>query len=267
MLILPSDYSGGHVQIDYQGESCLFQPETDTFHESYYIAWYNDTTSHFHPVTSGHQTSILLSLIYTGQDSTINPGSLQKQRIMIENGYLNPAQEAQCKVLMDQAIQTFQSEPVKNHEEPLLYFLKYSYVLSGITLDDLKPSDKITSDLLRDIATETGYNMYLGLVQRTVDAQVSDVDDYSIDEEGIHLSQTGLKDTFTLVSLNDEEGNNLLPGPVILPSENPMIQGVQWFAKCKPEEENYNQKEKKIRYMYSKRSVSIFFFYCIIPFF
>ncbi|KAI9358404.1 hypothetical protein BD770DRAFT_410220 [Pilaira anomala] len=258
MLILPSDYSGGHVQIDYQGETCLFQPETDTFHESYYIAWYNDTTTNFHPVTSGYQTSIILSLIYTGQDPTINTASLQKQRIMIENGYLNPTQEAKCKVLMDQAIQSFQSELVKNHQEPLLYFLKYSYALPGITIDHLKQSDKITTDLLQDIASETGYNMYLGLVQRTVDAQVSEVDDYSIDEEGIHLAQTVLKDTFTLVSLNDEEGNNILPGPVILPSENPMIQGVQWFAKCKPEEEDYNEKEKKIKYIYAKRSALVF---------
>lgn len=260
LLILPTDYTGGHIQTEYKGQNPLFQPESDTLQGCYYAAWYNDVKTEFFPVTSGNQVSISFSLVYTGTDATVNTSSLQRQREMIENCELSVEQQAESQEIIASAAKLLQSITTQQ-EEVLIYFLKYSYSLPSMVVEELKQSDTMLMALLQQVVEETEFSLHLGSVERKVEAQVDDKDkeDCPIDEEGIHLTQCVVKDTYMLTALFDEEtGNNLLQNPAAIESLQPIIQGVNWYARCKPDAEEYVEKENIVKYWYAKKTAVVF---------
>ncbi|KAG2237236.1 hypothetical protein INT48_006640 [Thamnidium elegans] len=259
LLILPTDFTGGHVQAVYKDQNAMFQPESDTLQECYYVAWYNDVKTNFFPVTSGYQVSISFSLVYTGTDPTVTTASLQQQREMVENCQFTLEQQAESQHIIESAAQILQSV-TSQQEEVLVYFLKFSYTLPRTVAKELKQSDKMIMALLNQVVAQTEFSVHLGEVERKVEAQVDegDKEDCPIDEEGIHLTQCVIKDTYTLTSLCDEGGNNLLQNPVVIESLQPIIQGVNWYAKCKPDAEEYVEKENLVKYWYAKKTALVF---------
>ncbi|GAA5804706.1 hypothetical protein HPULCUR_010209 [Helicostylum pulchrum] len=259
LLILPTDFTGGHIQTEYKGQTSLFQPESDTLQGCYYVAWYNDVKTDFFPVTSGHQVSISFSLIYTGTDATVNTSSLQQQREMIESREFTAEQEAASQEIIASAANLLLSV-TEQQEEVLIYFLKYSYTLPSMVVEELKQSDTMMMALLQKVVNDTEFTLHLGSVERKVEAQVDDGDkeDCPIDEEGIHLTQCVVKDTYMLTALYDEEGNNLLQNPAVIETLQPIIQGVDWYAKCKPDAEEFVEKENIVKYWYSKKTAVVF---------
>lgn len=260
LLILPTDFTGGIIQTKYEGQTSLFQPETDTLQGCYYAAWYNDVETECYPVASGHQVSILFSLVYTGSDATVNTSSLQRQREMIENCELSAEQQSESQEIVASAAKLLQSITTQQ-EEVLTYFLKYSYSLPSMVVKELKQSDTMLMALLQQVVKETEFSLHLGSVERKVEAQVDDKDkeDCPIDEEGIHLTQCVVKDTYMLTALFDEEnGTNLLQEPAVIESLQPVIQGVNWYARCKPDAEEYVEKENVVKYWYAKKTAVVF---------
>lgn len=263
LLILPSDFSGGDIVTEYEGQEILFQPESDALSEAYYMAWYSDVETKFLPITSGHQVSIAFSLIYDGPDKSITASSLQEARIMSENGDLTSDREMQAKPLLDKITDFFRSEPIKSSQYPYFYMLNYSYTPPCMKLDQLKKSDKVVVKVLSKVAKEAEIAVYLGGIEREVEGknEVHKEDgECPMDEEGILLTVSANYDEYILTSLMDEKGNSILKKPVAMDSKEhqPVIQGVAWYAKCKPDSEEYNSTGGDVKYWYANNTALVF---------
>jgi hypothetical protein len=287
-IILPSDFNGGDVLANYKDHDIMFQPETDTLSESYYLAWYNDVSSKFQPVISGHQASISFSLVYNGEED-ITAEILQERRLAVENGKLTPTEAEKAKPYLEQVANHLKSDTMVNSKYPFFYMLNYSYTSPNVKMDDLKRSDKLLAKAFEQAAEEAGFNVYIGSVEREVEAKVNEdsqaggednieiekknlnssssssdkENDCPMDEEGIYLTQSVLYDEFILTTLTDAEGKNIFPNPVAMDTKEhqPVIQGTCWYSRCKPENEDLSGakdgKDVTVKYWYSNNTVRI----------
>lgn len=264
------------------------------------MAWYNDVACRFQPIISGYQASLSFSLIYDGDDASITAETLQERRLSVESGQLTPTQVEKTKSFLQEAVDLFKSETMANSKYPFLYMLNYSYTSPSVKIDILKRSDKLLAKALEKVAEEAGFNVYVGSVEREVEAKVnedttptsstedaqeeaqekdaahvdkkmklggsgnsSDLEnDCPMDEEGIYLTQSVVYDEYILTTLTDNEGKNILPNPVAIDAKKhqPLIQGVNWYSRCKPENEDLsgakNAKDVTVKYWYSNNTVS-----------
>lgn len=231
------------------------------------MACYNDVKTKYLPVTTGYQVSIAFSLIYDGPDKTTNTASLQQVRMTLENGELTIDQEIKSKPLLDKISGFLKSDPITNSQYPYFYMLNYSYSLPCVKMVQLKKSDKVLAKMFAKVAKEAGFNMYIGSIEREVegkiyeDDKVPEVDsDCPMDEEGIFLTQSVNYDEYILTSLIDEQGKNVLLKPIAMDSKEhqPVIQGISWYAKCKPDSEEFSGTKKDVKYWYSNNTALVF---------
>lgn len=266
ILVLPCEFRGGSLVTDYHGNENMFQPEFNSLSDAYYVAWYNDVKMDFLPVSSGHQVAISFSLIYDGPDKTINTDTLQQARITLENGKLNPHQMIQAQPWLEQIKQFFQSELVTNCPYPYFYMLNYSYIPPCMRIEQLKKSDKVLAKILAKLAKEAGMTMYVGSIEREVEAKIYPDDEEPedsecpMDEEGIFLTLSVNYDEYILKSLVNENGKDVLKMPMAMDSKEhqPIIQGISWYARCKPDSQEISATKKEIKYWYANHTALIF---------
>lgn len=245
----------------------MFQPETSSLREIYYIAWYNNVETKILPLKSGHQVLIEFSLIYDGKDKSITSTLLQETRVMHENGDLTIEQMKQSKPLLDQITNFFKSDIINNSKYPYFYMLNYCYNISCLKLNELKKSDMILAKIFSLIAKESNFKMFIGSIEREVEGKMNQKEssnnlngDCPMDEEGILLTIDVNYDEYTLTLLNDDQGNNLISKPMTMNSKEhqPILQGVSWYAKCKPDTEECNFIKKNVKYCYANQSALVF---------
>ncbi|KAG2208989.1 hypothetical protein INT47_011129 [Mucor saturninus] len=266
LLILPCDFNAGNIVMEYNGEDNTFQPGSDAMNQAYYVAWYNNVKTSFLPLSSGHQVAILFSLIYDGPDKTINTDNLQQARITLENGELSPDQLIQAQPYLEKMKQFLQSEPVANSPYPYFYMLNYSYIPPCMKHDQLKKSDKVLVNTLAKVAQEAGMTMYIGGIEREVEGKIypddEEIEDSEcpMDEEGIFLTLSANYDEYILKSLVDEHGRNVLKRPIAMDSKEhrPIIQGISWYARCKPDSQEISGTKRDIKYWYANHTALVF---------
>ncbi|KAI8640836.1 hypothetical protein BD408DRAFT_419122 [Parasitella parasitica] len=275
VLILPTDFSGGDVLINYKDDSIKYQPEETAFESCYYMAWYNNVAAKFYPVTEGHQLAISFSLVRNGTVDKATIEYLQQRRQEIAKGELSPSEAEESKTYIERVIDFF-----KNSNErpfPIFYMLDYRYTNPLLQVDKLKRSDKLLAKVLRKAAEAADFLMYLGSVEREVAGKVyedgrphndaastEEGDECPIDEEGIYLTQKAVYDEYVIRKLYDEQGNNILNIPVGLDSNDhpSIIQGAVWYSRCKPTDIDYSGtvdvEDATVKYYYSESQALVF---------
>jgi hypothetical protein len=276
ILVLPSNFKGGDTFAEYHGEEILFHNDRTSAEGAYYMAWYNDVDIKSEPVMTGYRIAIVFSLIHDIETAAENASIikyLQEKRVLMSKGLLSAKEEQKSKIYLERATEYLESQKAKM-KYPIVYMLDYNYTSPSLTVNQLKCSDKIIARFLETVAEKAGYLCFLGSVEREVEGKVNESnnlvttestnknDDCPIDEEGIYLTQCSLYDDYILTRLIDSSGKNILEKPVGLDSKNQpvIIQGVSWYARCKPDSEDFsgtvNVKEVTVKYWYSNTSVS-----------
>ncbi|KAI7905481.1 uncharacterized protein BX663DRAFT_499866 [Cokeromyces recurvatus] len=269
-VILPSEFNGGSISATWIDDEIKFRPESSAFECPYYVAWFNDVDIKFHPITYGYQLVIAFALIYDGDEGkSITVENLKYGQLTTGNISLSHIDQGKVNSYINRAVTYFENH--KDARYPIFYMLDYRYMMDYIEIDNLKKSDRLLTEVFTLATEKAGYQMYFGLIQRDVEASVTNLVDMSssfngkeanecsIDEEGIYLTTNTIYDRYTLLYLIDNQGNNLLEDPIEFNQrEHPVIiQGPSWYSRCKPERQDYRKDNSTVTYVYSIVSVNI----------
>ncbi|UNI17917.1 hypothetical protein JDV02_004224 [Purpureocillium takamizusanense] len=178
VVCLPSAHGGGDVVVKHCGQAKLLSSSATA---QSYLAWYSDVSHEVLPVTSGYRWVLTFNLtLDTSIERPLVGGHQSQMRAVrqILTGWLGVA-------------------PESRQNKCLLHVLDHDYTEANMSIGALKARDLAQVQALRDLSTELGYEVFLGLLTKeelgTLDADYDhyhydhyDDDDDESEEGGFH---------------------------------------------------------------------------------
>ncbi|KZT33494.1 hypothetical protein SISSUDRAFT_992957, partial [Sistotremastrum suecicum HHB10207 ss-3] len=162
IIVLPSAFEGGQLHMSHSGQTKIFDIAEDSEFCTSVMAWYSDVRHEVKPITSGYRLALSYNLITpTGSP---RPGLSDHSQIVAEVRH----------VLMSWRQNFAQSTPDK-----LAYILDHKYSSFGIGSGVLKGADAQKVEILRSLAKECRFKIYLASAELHVSGGA---DGYDSDE-------------------------------------------------------------------------------------
>lgn len=174
IINLPSEFTGGELEIEWNGESKWIDFSSHIF-DFGFAAFYTDCDHEVHPIKSGYRLSLVYNLVKINDESQLGLSSLPK------------------------AIDEISDILVKMKEykidKPFLYLLEHQYTPTNFAVSNLKGNDVNRSSAILKAAKKAGYFADLGLLNHHIDGAL-DYEDYGrynymdeIDTDDITMSE------------------------------------------------------------------------------
>jgi len=150
VIILPSSYTGGQVQISHAGSTETFDFATHSSTDSCLLSWYNEVLPEIKPITSGYQ----LSLIYDVIPMSSAVPQLPKVHTSI----------SQLRAVLHRWSEGHYPLPNDSGLKIIVFLLRHEYRGAKLTMDALKGEDAHKISHIRPIAEELGYVIGLAVL-------------------------------------------------------------------------------------------------------
>ncbi|KZS90663.1 hypothetical protein SISNIDRAFT_391255, partial [Sistotremastrum niveocremeum HHB9708] len=143
VIVLPTLFEGGQLHLSHSGQSKIFDSSINSEFSTSILAWYTDVLHEVKPITSGFRLALSYNLI--------TPTGVPRPR-------LSDSSEV---VLAVKGVLESWRQNVSRAPSRLAYVLSHKYSSFGIGSGVLKGSDVQIVEVLRSLADECGFRVYL----------------------------------------------------------------------------------------------------------
>ena len=143
VIQLPSDYKGGQLIVNHQGEKKTFDYSNKPW-KCYYAAFYADCEHEICEVTEGYRLCLVYNLISRAQVSLALPSTEDNSEAV------------------GQVVETI-TEWIKDEKSPsvMAYLLDHKYCDASLSFGALKNKDRAVGDLLQNARKQVNFDLYL----------------------------------------------------------------------------------------------------------
>jgi len=238
IIILPSQYAGGNVDLSHSSETKTFDFASSSLASTSVLGWYTDVTHQVNPVTNGYRLALSFNLIHA------NSAILPSLPDMTESVHA-----------LRQVLRKWKKECYEEDVEFLAYILdhKYSEVELSSGAGCLKGKDAHKLGYLRPQTWQQGYKIWLGNLSCRISGYTDDdgygynkchryggYDEYSDedDEEVPTMSEETDRD-YSIKHLVDVHGKLLLEKGHSFSVYSDNIVPEDYFEGQDPDDEEY----------------------------
>ncbi|KZS90670.1 hypothetical protein SISNIDRAFT_415181, partial [Sistotremastrum niveocremeum HHB9708] len=185
IIVLPSAFEGGQLHMSHSGQTKIFDISADSNFCTSVMAWYSDVRHEVKPITSGYRLALSYNLI--APTGSPRPGL---------SGYSQTVSEVR-HVLM-----SWRQSFAKSTPDKLAYILDHEYSAFGIGTGVLKGADAHKIEILRSLAKECRFKIYLASAKLHVTGQGEGYDDDDYEMGCVSEKELTIED---VVDLDGEE--------------------------------------------------------------
>ncbi|KZT35176.1 hypothetical protein SISSUDRAFT_1064684 [Sistotremastrum suecicum HHB10207 ss-3] len=143
VIVLPILFEGGQLHLSHSGQTKIFESSINSEFSTSILAWYTDVRHEVKPITSGYRLALSYNLI--------TPTGIPRLRLS----------DSSAVVLAVRGVLDSWRQNVYRGPSRLAYVLSHKYSSFGIGSGVLKGSDVQIVDVLRSLADECGFRVYL----------------------------------------------------------------------------------------------------------
>ncbi|KAJ9616979.1 hypothetical protein H2200_000700 [Cladophialophora chaetospira] len=149
-VCLPCAHEGGELVFSHNGKSFSFKTSESSDFDMSYAAWCADVLHEVKPVTSGHRLVLIYNLIHQSQVVTDLPSAsvFNSEQTRLVKGFRG------------------WDPPRYPQPEYLIHKLAHQYSQASLRADRLKGADLAQLSFLREVAAETGIDLYLANMEK-----------------------------------------------------------------------------------------------------
>jgi len=156
IINLPSEFTGGELEIEWNGESKMIDFSKHQFDISF-AAFYTDCDHEVHPIKSGYRISLVYNLVKADNGMQVGLSTMPKA--------------------VDEISETLLQLGKNKNDKPFLYLLEHQYTPTNFAIKRLKNNDINRSTVILQAAKKAGYFADLGLLSHHIDGEL-DYDSY-----------------------------------------------------------------------------------------